>query len=396
MQIPEGILLLIERYLAGTATAEDMVLLNEWYHSFNDGETRLEAGESVTEQQLADRIRTRLLDGIHNDQRVVKMPYRKWKLLAASAIIILVMLSAASYWIFSSNPSGHEIAKRSPAVVRTHSDIRPGGNRAVLTLADGSAIVLDSAENGTIGQQGNIKVQKLSNGLLAYDIKGKQTTDSAAIFNTITTPRGGQYQIMLADGTKVWLNVASSIRFPVVFTGNERKVVITGEAYFEVAKNRSMPFKVEANSLEVEVLGTHFNVNAYDDEASIKTTLLEGKVKVSASARTDNNQSPKLLSPGQQADMNKEGKIRVLDNADTGVAIAWMQGYFQYKSADLKTILREIARWYDVDVEYRGNVNLHFSGRLPKNGDVSKVFEKLALTGEVHFKIDGRRIIVSR
>lgn len=395
MQIPENILVLIEKYHAGTATPEEKLRLNEWYHSFNDTEAELTANENETEQQLADRIKNRLLETIrHEYELVVTRPRRKWQIPAAAAVI-LIPFSIGTYFMFSSKSPKQEIVNTEPTKTQIKNDIAPGGNKAVLTLADGSTIVLDSASNGTISQQGNIKVQKLDNGLLAYTKNGQQVTENdEAFFNTITTPRGGQYQVTLADGTEVWLNAASSIRFPVVFTGTERKVEITGEAYFEVAKNKTMPFKVKATSSEIEVLGTHFNVNAYDDEASIKTTLLEGMVKVSVPALAG-NQSQKFLQPGQQAGINKEGKINVMDNADTEEAVAWKNGRFQFKSTDLKTILRQISKWYDVDVEYKGNVNLHFTGQLTRNENVSKVFEQLALTGEVHFRIDGKRIIVS-
>ena len=397
MQLPENILVLIEKYFAGTITTEEKLRLNEWYHSFNDSRVELIVNENETEQKLEDRIKNRLLKTIHNEKpQVIRSKLRRiLQIPAAAAAVILILLSIGTYFIFSPKSPNQEIAKTAPSETKLKNDIAPGGNRAVLTLADGSSIVLDSASNGTISQQGNIKVQKLDNGLLAYSVNGQQVTENdEAFFNTITTPRGGQYHVTLADGTKVWLNAASSIRFPVVFTGTERKVEITGEAYFEVAKNKAMPFKVKVNSSEIEVLGTHFNVNAYNDEASIKTTLLEGMVKVSVPALAG-NQSPKFLQPGQQAGINKEGKINVLDNADTEEAVAWMNGHFQFKSADLKTILRQIARWYDVDVEYKGNANLHFTGQLTRNDSVSKVFKELALTGEVHFKIDGKRIIVS-
>ena len=396
MQLPENMLVLIEKYHDGTATTEEKLLLNEWYHSFNDSEAELTVNENETEQQLADRIKNRLLETIRHENELEVTKHRSiWQIPAAAATVILIILSIGTYFMFSSKSPKQEIVKTAPTKPQLKNDIAPGGNKAVLILADGSTIVLDSASNGTISHQGNIKVQKLNNGLLAYTINGQQVTESdEAFYNTISTPRGGQYQVTLADGTKVWLNAASSIRFPVLFKGKERKVEITGEAYFEVAKNKNMPFKVKANSSEIEVLGTHFNVNSYDDEASIKTTLLEGKVKVSVPA-ISGNQSSKFLLPGQQAGINKEGKINVIDNADTEEAVAWMNGHFQFKSADLKMILRQISRWYDADIEYKGNVNLHFTGQLTRNENVSKVFKELALTGEVHFKIDGKKIIVS-
>lgn len=396
MQIPENILVLIEKYQAGTATKEEKLLLNEWYYSFNDSETELTLTGSLTEQQLADRIKSRLLQTIRLQKgSAVFTMLRKWQISAAAAVI-LMMLCTGIYFIFFSKSSKLQIVKTSAPKTNLKNDIAPGGNKAVLTLADGSTIILDSASNGTISQQGSMKVQKLDNGLLAYTVNGKQVTENdEAFYNTISTPRGGQYQVTLSDGTKVWLNAASSIRFPVLFTGAERKVEITGEAYLEVAKNKAIPFKVKVASSEIEVLGTHFNINAYNDESSIKTTLLEGMVKVSEAS-----QPSKFLKPGQQAVINKSstgsgGKINVIDNADTEEATAWINGRFQFKSADLKSILRQISRWYDVDVVYKGNVNLHFTGQLTRNANVSMIFEKLKLTGEVQFQIEGNKIVVT-
>jgi ferric-dicitrate binding protein FerR (iron transport regulator) len=394
MKHPENILALIEKYFSGTITPAERDNLNQWYHSFNDDEIEVELYNNENEEQLFEKIRSRLLETIHQDEGQQKnlTSNRKWRIPVAAAIAILILLSAA-YWMFSSKPSKQEITTTLPET-KYQNDIAPGGNRAVLTLADGSPVILDSVSNGIIGHQGNTKVQKLNNGLLVYVVNGRRVSENdEAFYNKIATPRGGQYQVTFTDGTKVWLNAASSIRFPVVFSGKYRKVEITGEAYFEVAKNKAMPFKVKANNSEIEVLGTHFNVSAYNDETEIKTTLLEGKVRVSA--LYSDNKSPAVLKPGEQAAINKEGKINVKNNADTEEAMAWMNGYFQFRSADLKTILRQIARWYDVDIEYRGNANMLFTGQLTRNENVSKVLNKLALTGEVHFKIDGKKIIVS-
>ena len=394
MKHPENILALIEKYFSGTITPAERDNVNQWYHSFNDDEIEVELYDNENEEQLFEKIRSRLLETIHQDggQQKNLRSNRKWRIPAAAAIAVLILLSAA-YWIFSSKPSKQEITTTLPET-KSENDIAPGGNRAVLTLADGSPVILDSVSNGIIGHQGNTKVQKLNNGLLVYVVNGRRVSENdEAFYNKITTPRGGQYQVTFTDGTKVWLNAASSIRFPVVFTGKFRKVEITGEAYFEVTKNKAMPFKVRANNSEIEVLGTHFNVSAYNDETEIKATLLEGKVKVSA--LDSDNKSPAVLEPGEQAAINKEGKINVKNNADTQEVMAWMNGYFQFKSADLKTILRQIARWYDVDIEYKGNANMLFTGQLTRNENVSKVLSKLALTGEVHFKIDGKKIIVS-
>jgi transmembrane sensor len=393
MQVPKKILTLIEKYQAGTASEQEKLILDEWYCSFNDAETEIITTQEETEQQISDRIKIRLLKTIEQQGEIsIAKPRRKWQMAAAAAIILMLV---GAYFLVPSKSAEQQLAKTQPSKPQLKNDIVPGGNKAILTLANGAAIALDSAANGTISQQGNIEVKKLNSGLLAYTINGKQITENdEAFYNMISTPRGGQYQVTLADGTQVWLNAASSIRFPVAFKGKERKVEITGEVYFEVAKNKAMPFKVSTGLSEIEVLGTHFNVNAYEDEASMKTTLLEGSVKISAL-----NQS-KYLQPGQQAQIKNlpagsVGRITVLNNADIEETMAWKNGRFQFQSADLKSILRQISRWYDVDIVYKGNVNLHFTGQLPRNDNASKVFEKLTLTGEVHFKIDGKKIIVS-
>lgn len=395
MRIPGNILALIEKYQSGKATAEEKNLLNEWYYSFNDSQSDLVADEDITEQQLADRIKIRLLETVRPGEKPeIKVAGRRWHLPAAAAVIF-ILISVSAYLLLSPESAKLETANVIPEKISPQNDIAPGGNKAVLTLADGSTIVLDSAANGKLTQQGNVRVQKLNSGLLVYTVDGKQVTENdEAFYNTISTPRGGQYQVTLADGTEVWLNAESSIRFPVIFTGSERNVEITGEAYFEVAKNKAMPFKVKAHNSEIEVLGTHFNVNAYNDEPSIKTTLLEGSIKVSV-PQSIAEQAAKYLEPGQQAGILKSGKISVFDNADIEEVMAWKNGRFQFKSSDLKTILRQIGRWYDVDIEYKGNVDLHFTGQLTRNEYVSKVFEKLELTGEVHLKIEGKKIIVS-
>lgn len=392
MRLPSNISDLIEKYQSGTATPEELRQLNEWYRSFDDSEVEIIA-ENNNGLPISERIKLRLLQTIQGDS--VPQPGKKWRMPAVAATILLLLTASIYYFFFQSSSPKQEIVKTITQPV-LKNDIAPGGNRALLTLNDGSTIILDSASNGVISTQGNIDVKKLDNGFLAYSVNGKTVTENdEAFYNTITTPRGGQYQITLSDGTKVWLNAASSIRFPIVFTGKERKVIVTGETYFEVAHNEVMPFKIKAMSSEVEVLGTHFNINAYDDEASIKTTLLEGKVKVSVPA-IDEVGTARFLSPGQQSSVNKNGNINIQNNADTEEAVAWKNGRFQFKSADLKSIFRQIARWYDVEVQYKGNVDLHFSGQLIRSDNVSKVFEKLKLTGEVNFKIEGRKIIVSK
>lgn len=396
MEIPENILVLIEKYQTGKATAEEKMQLDEWYHSFNDNQVKITTSEIITEEQLAEKIKSRVFETINEGKKPISISRSRfsWKLTGIAASF-LILLSLGVYLLNFSKPLQKEVAVKIPVKGDKKNDIAPGGNKAILMLADGTSIVLDSVSKGIISQQGKIDVQKLGNGQLSYTMQGGTASEiNQILYNRIATPRGGQYQVTLSDGTKVWLNAASSIRFPVAFSGTYREVEITGEAYFEVAKNKEKPFIVKTISSTIEVLGTHFNVNAYEDEAVAKTTLLEGSVKISVPALTG-SQSQKYLLPGQQALVIKDKKLSVVENADTEEAIAWMNGHFQFSGSDLKTILRQISRWYDVDIEYRGNVNLHFTGQLTRNDYVSKVFEKLALTGEVRFKIDGKKIIVS-
>ena len=212
-------------------------------------------------------------------------------------------------------------------------------------------------------------------------------------YNILSTPYGGQYQVTLPDGTIVWLNSASNLRYPTSFTGHERRVEITGEAYFEVAKNARQPFKVKINlsngeGSEVEVLGTHFNINAYDDETTIRTTLFEGSVKINQSTGTTQ------IKPGQQLQTGKTGQIKIINNADLEETIAWKEGRFQFGNADINCIMRQLARWYDIDVKYEGNISRHFSGIIPRNVNLLKVLNMLELTGEVNFKVEGKKVIV--
>jgi len=394
MPTPAHIEALIEKYLQGTASPEEVAELNNWYRSFDDSEAEIPLASAADLAGLEARLQQRILQTTGHHTTSNRKRSRPW--VAAAAAVLLMGLMGTAYYLFFAQQqpvvSPAVAVQPKPAPVQ----IVPGGNKAILTLADGSTIVLDSASNGVLSQQGNIAVEKLDNGLLAYHINGKIITENdEAFYNTISTPKGGQYQVTLSDGTKVWLNAASSIRFPVVFTGAMREVTITGETYFEVTKNEHQPFIVQAGNSRVEVLGTHFNINAYDDEASVKTTLLEGKVKVSVAGQTA-EQASRYLSPGQQSNVGKNGQLRIVDNADTEEAVAWKNGRFQFKSADLKTILRQMARWYKVEVEYRGNVDLHFTGQLTRNEEVERVFQLLELTGEVHFRTEGRKIIVTR
>lgn len=307
------------------------------------------------------------------DERVLKHTTRLgWiKYAAAAAVILLVVTAGIFRWV------------QRPAVTETVTvhDIAPGTNKAILTLADGSTVALDSAGNQVIRQGGTAVRQ--SGGLLTYHAGSH---DEVISFNTLTTPRGGQFQVKLSDGTRVWMNAASTLRYPTAFSGRERKVEVTGELYFEVAKNAAMPFKVNAGKAEIEVLGTHFNVNAYD---GLSTTLLEGAVKVTALQRGDHV----ILQPGQQARI-AEG-IEVVSNPDIDKIMAWKNGLFNFEGASFKEVMFELERWYDIEVVYEGRVpDIRFGGELSRNKSLSGLIEALR-DAEVHFEIKGRQLIVT-
>ncbi|MEP7377201.1 MAG: FecR domain-containing protein [Chitinophagaceae bacterium] len=309
----------------------------------------------------------------------------RWKIflrIAASLIIFIAGLA-----IYFSLRSSEQTALAVVLEKKVENDVLPGGNKAILTLSDGYAISLDDAKNGQLAQQGNAQIAKLGNGQIAYsEIEGKQ---SEVVFNTLTTPRGGQFRLTLPDGSQVWLNSASSIKYPTAFIGRQRKIEITGEAYFEIAHNPAKPFIVSVNEMTVKVLGTHFNINAYDDEASVKTTLLEGSVSL------EKSDAVATLTPRQQAQIENSGKIKVIDNVDIDQVIAWKNGYFSFNRADLQTVMRQIARWYDVDISYEGKIpERQFGGKIDRNSNASEVLKILQET-KVHFRIEGRKIIVT-
>lgn len=308
-----------------------------------------------------------------------------WRSIAAAAAILLLVTAGGVWLLISKKDVQHPVAAVNNVPVK---DIAPGSNKAVLTLADGSTIVLDEAQNGALSQQGGTKVIKLNSGQLAYQpVNGKSS--ATVTYNTITTPIGGQYQVMLPDGSKVWLNAASSLRFPTAFTGNERRVDITGEAYFEVEKQAGKPFLVSVKGMEVQVLGTSFNVNAYDDEATVKTTLLEGAVMITK------DEMKKRLSPGQQAQMNMQGSIQVINKTDLEEAVAWKNGYFQFENADIRSVMRQLERWYNIKVVYKGTIpDRSFGGGIQRNLPLSGVL-KILEKNHVKFTVEGNTIVVT-
>lgn len=308
--------------------------------------------------------------------------FKRYRWVAAAAILLLLVSSV--FLLMNRNEKNTTIAKNTQPQLQ--QDRLPGGDRAVLTLADGSSIVLDSAGNGMLAQQGTTQIIKKEDGQLLYN-SSDNATDAIA-YNLLQTPRGGQYKITLPDGSKVWLNAASSLKYPVVFNSKERKVEITGEAYFEIAKDAARPFKVQLNQMEVEVLGTQFNINGYTDEDDVRTTLLEGKVKINTAGESN------YLKPGQQAQLKPSGNIKIVNDVNLEETVAWKDGNFQFENSDIKSVMRQLSRWYDIDVSYQGNISKHFIGGISRNVKLSQVLSMLQQTGEVRFIIEGKKIVV--
>lgn len=320
---------------------------------------------------------------------------RGWRVYLIAAAVLLVAIGVTVF--FNWNKGNSNIAKL-PIDQRYHNDVAPGVDKAVLELADGSKIVLDNASNGELAKQGATKVIKLDNGQLAYH--SGQVEAAPVSFNTISTPKGGQYQVILPDGSKVWLNALSSLRFPTAFTGIERKVELNGEAYFEITRNASMPFKVGIShdgpeiagheSLEVDVLGTEFDLMAYADEDRQKVTLISGETRVKV------GQEQITLQPNQQAYLDKRSyALNLIDPINVDETIAWKNGRFQFQDASIESIMRQAARWYDVEVSYDGKVNQQFNGTIPRQVNLSTLLKILEATGWVHFRIDGKKVTVS-
>ncbi|MBB5622642.1 ferric-dicitrate binding protein FerR (iron transport regulator) [Pedobacter cryoconitis] len=369
---------LIAKYLKGDCTAEEKAIVESWY--LNETANAQEEIEEPDDQDMEQQIWAKITTENH------KKSLSRQRIYSYAAAAILLLTTALYFGTRSTSP-----IPQNGAADFTKTDINPGGNKALLTLADGSKIVLDDAVNGQIAKQSGCVITKTTTGQLVYTIQDNQAAalKTQALLNTIETPKGGQYQVNLPDGTKVWLNAASSLSFPARFSGLQRQVILKGEAYFEVAKNKHMPFIVKSEQQKIEVLGTHFNVSAYADERQSKTTLAEGSVKVSLTA---NNQE-QVLKPGQQAIANNHIKVIPVDIEE---ALAWKDGLFMFNDEDLENIMKKVERWYDVQVDFQ-QADLrqkHFSGTVSRFGKVSQILKTLELTGSVHFKIEGRKIIV--
>lgn len=392
----EKLISLFQKFLKGNALEDEKVELAELVAKESD-DTLTNLLKTAWEQHststgiLSDEEASGILQNIlkpgFKKAPIYKMPfYKRTSFRVAASVILLV----AVFFLIKTNTQKNIASPENPIAAVQIQDILPGGNKAILQLADGSTIILDSSNNGNIANQGETKIIKID-GQLAYNADG---SSKEVLYNTISTPRGGQYQLILADGSKVWLNAASSLHFPTSFTGKERKVTLTGEGYFEVAKNAEMPFKVDvAGKGTVEVLGTHFNINAYENEPAINTTLLEGAVKFSTNSPAKKEEVH--LIPGQQAQFKYDGQITVIKKADLESVMAWKNGNLIFQGEGLQYVMRQLERWYNIDVEYKGKISSEeFVGNISRNVNISKILKMLEATGSVKFEIVGRKVIV--
>jgi hypothetical protein len=393
--------ILFKKYYNKTASQQEIRELFELLKSSSDDElTELmrkewedqENEDPIFSLEMSENILKNILSAVEDEKaqtedsvfiRNFTWPIFYKSLSAAAAIFIL--LGIGLYFRSSLNPNpGTQIAS-----VQINQDALPGVNKAILILGNGQKIILDSLSNGPIAKTENFEVNKTENGQLVYHAfdknhKNARTED----INTLVTPRGGEYRITLPDGSKVWLNATSSIKFPGVFKGNIREVELKGEAYFEIAKNSAMPFRVRSNGAQIEVIGTHFNVKAYGNEKRMKTTLVEGSIKITAGNFSH------LLKPGQQAILTK-GELKVLDNVDIEEQVAWKNGLFIFKDATIEEVMSQVASWYDLNVSFEGKIpEKLLTGKVSRSVNSTEFMNLLNYAG-VKFKITGKNIVIT-
>lgn len=365
---------LIQKYAEGTATEAEKTALTTWYQKQAYHDAVFPGNEDEIYHELLDRI---------NEATGLRAGRPRWKSWTAAASVAVLL--AAGMGLYFSKQSNNQPAKQ----IAGKPAIQPGSNSAILTLSNGSQIALSGAANGQIANQGNVSVTKAANGQLVYNISENTAEQNSIAYNTISTPAGGQYMVVLPDKTTVWLNAKSSIKFPVSFiNARERLVELTGEAYFEVTHNEQIPFKVSAGGMITEDLGTAFNINAYTDEPGIRTTLVNGSVRVTA------GNEQRMLYPGEQ--VHYQEKMTVSKVNIDGV-IAWKEGYFRFDDESLENIMRTMSRWYNISYVFEDE-NLRketFGIMATRTSNISILLGLLENTGPVHFKTEGNTVIIS-
>ncbi|MEH3113818.1 FecR family protein [Pedobacter terrae] len=363
---------LLKKFREGTLHPEEQAFLETWYLNWDPEK------QHITEAEI-NAAKNRVWSSLEQPVRKLK----PWYWLSAVAGVFVVL---ALFWLYKFNTQN---SRKNHVVYQKEEDFKPGGNKAVLTLASGEAISLGNATTGNVAHQGTVLIEQNESGKLVYT--GSNHASEAVMMNKLTTPRGGEYQLVLADGTRVWLNAASSISFPAKFSGNTRKVSVTGEVYFEVAHNKKKPFLVTAGEQEISVLGTHFNISAYQDDTFVTTSLISGAVRV----KNLNTKIVKLIRPGQGATTSSGGDDIVVHKIDQEEILSWKDGYFQFDDQNIYNIMKILGRWYNVDVQFMNNNHQErFGGTFSKGKQLSETLANLEKLGSVHFKITPKKIIV--
>ncbi|GAB3365624.1 hypothetical protein GCM10027566_36470 [Arachidicoccus ginsenosidivorans] len=380
--LAENIVTLVDKILTHQATDDQLATYLHWYSTLPDTDvfaTMTTEQSRIKEAAILATIQTT----IHRKRR--KRMIQKVSL--AAAVLTLVLGLSGYFWLYK--PDSNKTATTLQSI-KIH-EIGPGGNHATLTLSNGKKLSLDLLSVGAIANQNGSEVSKKDSGLLTYSASSNNNplVGTSIHYNTLATPRGGQYQVVLSDGTKVWLNAASSIKYPTSFVGSERSVSITGEAYFEVAHNSHKPFTVSVNGMHIKVLGTHFNVNGYGDDGVTRTTLLQGAIQIS---RGTNH---KIIAPGQQAAVKANTETITISKVNAQDMIAWTKGFLLLQDNNVQDFMTQLSRWYNVDIEYKGKVPTKLlGGVIGRNNNLSDVLSALEASG-IHAKLTGRKIIIT-
>jgi transmembrane sensor len=360
---------LLQKFQHGSCSEQELVLLESWYNQHT-----LAPSKKLADHEWAEDVHAILKSLDKSNKPQLKII--SWRWVAAASVVLC--LGIGSYLMFN-KPVNQQTVQ-----INT---ILPGSNKAILTLANGRKMILSDGRNGKLVQQGNAEITKTADGQIIYHTHDTDAIPAIEMTNTMSTPRGGQYHVVLADGTQVWLNAASSMTYPTTFLGDKRIVEITGEAYFEVAHNAAKPFQVKSRGQIVEVLGTHFNINSYAEEPVTKTTLLEGSINITV------NKHKHLLKPGEQAATIKDNMM--ITTVSPEQAVAWKNGDFIFNGEDLQSVMRQVARWYDVEIIYKNKTDYKkFFGTISRTKKLSEILKALEMNQNVHFKIEGRKIEV--
>lgn len=360
----------VDKYLAGTATVNEQKLVEAYWKRFSAED--LSTLTDADRQRLHEAIHAGVYEGIHEQAPVI--PLYKKKLFRVAAAVLIICLAAAAY--YSIIKSGAD----SETIIAQH-DITPANEGATLTLADGRVIQLDSSANGALSSDEGTLIIK-NDGQLTYNSGKLRSSD--VVYNTLSTARGRNYHLTLSDGTKVYLDAMSSIKYPAIFPDKNRIVEITGQVYFEIAKNSKKPFIVKSENQEIQVLGTEFNINTYSTPV---TTLISGSIKLSAANKSV------ILKPLQQSILSN-GSLITNDKINIDIITAWRQNQFRFDGSNIKEIMTEVSRWYDIEVEYKDNISEEFVAKISRNVPLSKLLDLLQMTNQVKFNIKGNKVTV--